>query len=121
MEVNALKSVDTSVGTFGAIQPNAAVKKTENQPTEQKQDVNGKEVINLNKDQLNELTAAMNKFMESLSADLQFAVHEKTQQLMVRLVDVKNQRVIKEFPSHEFLDTMARIRENIGAFLEKRA
>lgn len=120
MDVNTFKPVDTNVGV-GAASQTAASRKTEAQPAEKQQETDGKEAVNPTQEQLNELTEAMNKFMDSLNADLQFAVHEKTQQLMVRLVDVKSQKVIKEFPSREFLDTIAKIRENIGAFLDKRA
>ncbi|MBP2655034.1 MAG: flagellar protein FlaG [Firmicutes bacterium] len=75
----------------------------------------------LTKAQLSQMTEDMNKFMQSLNADLQFAVHEKTKHLMVRLIDPHSQTVLKEFPSHEFLDTIAKISESIGAFLDKKA
>lgn len=70
---------------------------------------------------LKNITQAMNQFMENMNADLHFSVHEKTKQLMVRLVDEKTNKVLKEFPSHEFLDMMAGIQEYVGIILDKKA
>jgi flagellar protein FlaG len=72
------------------------------------------------KEDLERITDETNKFMQMINTDLQFSVHEKTKQLMVQVVDTKEQRVIKEFPSHEFLDTMAKIREYVGFLLDKK-
>jgi flagellar protein FlaG len=72
------------------------------------------------KENLEEALPQMNTFMQSLNADIQFAIHEGTQQLMVRVVDVTDGRVLKEFPSHEFLDMMSRIRDYVGILLDKR-
>ncbi len=40
---------------------------------------------------------------------------------MVRLVDDKTQKVLKEFPPHEFLDMIAKIREHVGILLDTKA
>ncbi|MBP2651820.1 MAG: hypothetical protein H6Q74_2645 [Firmicutes bacterium] len=70
--------------------------------------------------ELDKMTQDMNKFMQDLNADLHFKLHEKTQRLMVQLVDSRSQSVLKEFPPHEFLDTIAKISEAVGAFLDKK-
>jgi flagellar protein FlaG len=59
--------------------------------------------------------------MEALNADLQFVLHEKTNRMMVKIVDIKTQKVLKEFPPHELLDTLAAISEYVGALLDKKA
>lgn len=69
---------------------------------------------------LKEMTESLNKFMQALNADLQFEIHEETQQLMVKLVNVKENKVLKEFPPRDFLDMVAKIREYVGALLDKR-
>ena len=79
----------------------------------QKQQISGND--------LKTMTEEMNKFMQLMNADLQFTMHEKTQQLMVQVVDTKDQKVLREFPSHEFLDTIAKIREYVGLLLDKKA
>ncbi len=64
---------------------------------------------------------ALTKLMQLMNADLQFEVHEETKSLMVKLVDVKTQKVLKEFPPHEFLDMIAKIRHYVGVLLDKQA
>ncbi|QDR81942.1 flagellar protein FlaG [Sporomusa termitida] len=70
---------------------------------------------------LEEMSAEMTKFMQLANSDLQFELHEGTQQLIVQVVDIKTNTVLKEFPPHEFLDTIAKIREFVGFLLDKKA
>lgn len=74
----------------------------------------------LTREDINQLTVHLNKFMKTINADLQFEVHEGTKQMMVRFVDQKDHRVIKEFPPHELLDTLAAIRDYVGLLLDKK-
>lgn len=74
----------------------------------------------LNSDEAQQLTVEMNKFMQLLNADIKFVLHEKTKTLIVQVVDSKENKVLKEFPPHEMLDIKAKIREHIGALLDKR-
>ena len=85
---------------------NSSDNKTEKQP--------------VNKEDVQQMTAAMNHFLQVSNANMQVTLHEKTNELMVRFVDTKNGQVLKEFPSHEFLDTMANIREYVGILLDKK-
>ena len=73
------------------------------------------------RDDVKNITQELNKFFQYINADLQFAMHEKTQQLMVQVVDTKENKVLREFPSHELLDTIANIREYVGILLDKKA
>lgn len=68
-----------------------------------------------------ELTQALNKFFQSMNADLHFEIHEDTQRMIVQLVNTAEQKVLKEFPPRDFLDMVAKIREYVGALLDKRA
>ena len=54
------------------------------------------------------------------NADLQFSYHEKTARMIVKLVDTKNNEVLREFPPKEFLDMVARIQEYLGALVDKK-
>ncbi|MDD2421496.1 MAG: flagellar protein FlaG [Heliobacteriaceae bacterium] len=68
--------------------------------------------------ELQTMVSEMNQFMVAINTDLQFAWHEKAGQLMVQIIDQSSAKVLKEFPSHEFLDTIARIRDFVGALLD---
>ena len=70
---------------------------------------------------LEELSAEMTKFMQLANSDIQFQLHDGTQRLIVQVVDTKTDTVLKEFPPHEFLDTIAKIREFVGFILDKKA
>lgn len=67
------------------------------------------------------VSKAMNHFMQMMNADLQFSVHEKTHRVMVKLVDDSTKEVLKEIPSEEFLDMVAKIQEYIGMLVDKKA
>lgn len=75
----------------------------------------------LNNEDLTKITNEMSKFMQLINSDIQFQLHEETKQLFVQVVDVRNKKVLKEFPSHEWLDTIANIREYVGLLLDKKA
>lgn len=79
-----------------------------------------KQDVKVNADDMRTMTEALNKFMQSMNADLQFTMHDETQQLMVQLIDTAEQKVLKEFPPRDFLDMVAKIREYVGALLDKR-
>lgn len=74
----------------------------------------------LTREDVDQLKDSLNKFMEKFDTDLQFELHEGTHRMIVRFVDQKNQRVIKEFPAHELLDTLAAIQEVVGILLDKK-
>ncbi len=126
MDVNALKKVtanpDYGISGVAAEKPRFTPAETAKakQADSVKQEKTGDEGMSLTHEEVRELTEALNKFMTSMNADLQFALHEKTKSLMVQLIDPKNQQVIKEFPQHEFLDMVARISEYVGALLDKK-
>lgn len=75
----------------------------------------------LNKEEITQLTSDMTKFMQLINSDIQFQLHEKTKQLIVQVVDTRDGTVLKEFPPHELLDTMAKIKEYVGVLLDKKA
>ena len=73
----------------------------------------------LTREQMETVTSDLTQFMKSMNTDINFSVHEKTGRLIVQVKDSKG-TVVKEFPSHELLDTMAAISESIGALLDKK-
>ena len=64
---------------------------------------------------------ALNDAIEYINRALRFSVHEDTQRMMVKVVNLENNEVIKEIPPEEVLDTVARIREMIGLLIDKWA
>ncbi len=64
---------------------------------------------------------SLNKFMDLMTADIRFTMHQKSNRLMVQLVSEKDQTVLREYPSKEFLDMIANIREFVGILTDKKA
>lgn len=81
----------------------------------------GSDPEKLDKEQLTPLVNTLNQFMQELTAGIRFQMHDKTKRLIVQVVDSKDGTVLKEFPPHEMLDTIAKISEYVGALLDKRA
>jgi len=75
----------------------------------------------LSRDEAEQVTDKMNKLLELINTDLQFSLHEKTKRLIVQMVDKRDGTVLKEFPPHELLDTIANIQEYVGMLLDKKA
>lgn len=63
----------------------------------------------------------INNAIEHVNRALRFSIHEETERLMVKVVDLTTDEVIKEIPPEEVLDTVARIREMIGLLIDERA
>lgn len=108
--------------------------KGENSPVSQKNDSDNtkvkvqsenedkkKDSKELSKDDVNKINGALNNFMDAINSDLHFVIHERSKELMLRVVDRRNSKVVKEIPTHEMLDVIATIRESVGALLDKRA
>lgn len=75
----------------------------------------------LTKDDLSPIAKELNKILEYATADLQFELHDGTGQLIVKLVDVRENKVLREYPPKEMLDRIAKMREYIGMLLDKKA
>ncbi|MHB8073706.1 MAG: flagellar protein FlaG [Desulfosporosinus fructosivorans] len=67
-----------------------------------------------------QLTKAINEFVKAMDTNIHFKIHEGTDQLMVQVVDQESNKVLKEFPPSEFLDTIAAIRDYVGILLDKK-
>ena len=80
------------------------------------QDKDGKE-----KELVENTLESLNKFMDLMTADIRFSMHQKSNRLMVQLVSAKDQSVLREYPSKEFLDMIANIREFVGILTDKKA
>lgn len=55
------------------------------------------------------------------STSLKFEVHKATDTIMVKVIDDKTQKVIREIPSEKFLDMVASIWKLVGILLDKKA
>lgn len=119
MEINSAKpymAVDYATQTQVRVANGEAAKENiqmlEQTNAKANEDANTQDVLNATED--------MTRLAQLLNTDIQFELHEETGRLMVQVVDIKEHKVIKEFPPHEFLDTVAKIREYVGILLDKK-
>lgn len=50
----------------------------------------------------------------------EFSIHEKTKQIMVKVIDVTTDEVIREIPPEKILDMVAYIWESVGLIVDKK-
>ena len=106
------KSVSTAPKLSSVAKPNG---------TEAEEEQKSPMQVSLTKEELETVAADLSDFMQSLNTDIEFSIHEKSDRMMVKVVDTKTHDVLKEFPPEELLDTIGAIREYVGALLDKKA
>ncbi len=65
-------------------------------------------------DRLNNLITMFNK-------RLKLSVHEKTNQLVIKIIDQKTNKVVREIPPKEFLHFVESFHKLLGVFIDKKS
>lgn len=130
MDISLVKNFIDFGSSANLAQKNPSTQSVVSVPLEKTGDVSDKSVTAptdekvhkkpVNLQDLTQMTEAMNKFIQAMDANIRFTIHEKSNRLMVQVIDQVNGNVIKEFPSSEFLDTIAAIRDYVGILLDKK-
>ncbi|HOT27380.1 MAG TPA: flagellar protein FlaG [Candidatus Ozemobacteraceae bacterium] len=63
----------------------------------------------------------LNKTSMIFDRSLKFRIHDATKEMMVSVIDVANDKVIREIPSQEALDLVAKMQEYLGIIFDKKA
>lgn len=90
---------------------------TDEQSTEQDSD-NSNSTLASN----DQLKAAIAKFNKSLTTNTEavFGIHEKTQRVMIKIIDKDSKKVIKELPPEKTLDMLAKMWEMAGILVDEK-
>ena len=76
-----------------------------------------KEVADLNADELKDVLDEVNNLLYSMNRALRFEVHEKTEDLVVRVVNTKTDEVIRQYPREEVIERREKLLQGeLGAF-----
>ena len=69
-----------------------------------------------------QLKAAIAKFNKSLTTNTEavFGIHEKTQRVMIKIIDKDSKKVIKELPPEKTLDMLAKMWEMAGILVDEK-
>lgn len=62
----------------------------------------------------------INRTSEAMNTSLRFKLHEKTDRVMVEVIDVKENEVLKEIPPEKVLNMVAQIQDMIGLMLDAK-
>jgi len=80
----------------------------------------------LSADDIREAVQEANEMMQFVRRDLAFEINDDAERLVVKVKDSQSGEVIRQIPSEEMLEIIARLRdmidngENVGAFIEER-
>ncbi len=61
-----------------------------------------------------------NKAIMGTNTQFEFSIHEKTKQIMVKVVDSESHEVIREIPPEKILDMVAKMWEMAGIIVDER-
>ena len=57
---------------------------------------------------------AMNKELEPSGKKLAYSIHERTNQMIIKVIDIETDEVIKEIPDEKLMDMMADFVKHLG-------
>ena len=122
--------VDNLVSVNAAVLPSAPKPKTDapKQPVPEvktSSEKNGGEAQTVylgmpGQDTLIRATESVNKHIEMTTRYLDMFVHQKTQRIVVKVVDKETGDIVREIPPEETLDFLANILEQAGIFVDTK-
>lgn len=71
-------------------------------------------------DEVIEAIEAANNKIEIHNNRLEFSIHEKTKEIMVKVIDKETEEVVKEIPPEKILDIVAGLMELAGLLVDEK-
>lgn len=127
MEINGvgrpnLEILTPSTSDSGNVSETPAMEKVEGfQPSDKSMVSTQKENQEKNEEKLKEAVDKINKTAVIFDRSLRFQVHEATHRTMVSVVDIVQDKVIRQIPQEEVLDLVAKMQDYIGLIFDKKA
>lgn len=116
----AAQSVGSQTGS-GNLKPSGGVSPHATSSASQKSGGVPEQSLNNAELQVEHATELANRFMDSLSLNLQFSVDKDVNKVVVKVVDSVTHEVIKQFPSEEMLAISKALDKLQGLLLKTRA
>lgn len=100
----------------GNIQP------TDNQEVQQPSQglPESQKITDISSEIINKAIERANKSLAAESTKLTFAIHDRTKEIMVKVVDTNTGEVIREIPPEKLMDRLAKVLENIGWLIDEK-
>ncbi|MEF9951642.1 MAG: flagellar protein FlaG [Clostridium sp.] len=78
------------------------------------------EVVKTDKKDLENKINKANKMIDSDKTHLKFKIHEKTHDVMIKIIQSDTGEVIRELPPEKLIDMIAKICEMAGLFIDEK-
>lgn len=75
----------------------------------------------LSKEQMEVLAEKLQEFVGSLNKGLQFSVHEESGRDVIKVIDRETDEVVRQYPSEEVLELVAKLSDAAGNFVNSHA
>lgn len=75
----------------------------------------------VSKEQLEVLAEKLQEFVSSLNKGLQFSVHEESGRDVIKVIDRESEEVVRQYPSEEVLELVAKLSDAAGNFINSQA
>lgn len=112
-------NVDATTASVTKVQAEDEQAGSEGNCSEQQQEEMDAQVPGM-PDSLKKMIADMNKKIRNTNAEAVFGVHEKTNRIMIKILDKDTKEVLKEFPPEKTLDMIASIWEMAGILVDEK-
>lgn len=76
--------------------------------------------ISLNETTVEKAISNANNFLKGSFREINYGIHEKTRQLIIKVVDTETKEVVREIPPEKALDVLANIWEMAGILVDKK-
>lgn len=73
----------------------------------------------LDRGKLEEAVDKANKTMETYNTELRFSIHEASGEIMVKVINTKDNSVMREIPPERVLDFVAHVKKMLGIIIDK--
>ncbi len=112
-------NVDATTASVTKIQPEEEKAGSEGNGSQQQQEKTDPQIPGT-PERLKKMIAEMNRKISNSNAEAVFGVHEKTNRIMIKILDKDTKEIIKEFPPEKTLDMIASIWEMAGILVDER-
>ncbi len=112
-------NVDATTASVTKVQAEDEQAGSEGNGSEQQQEEMDAQVPGM-PDSLKKMIADMNKKIRNTNAEAVFGVHEKTNRIMIKILDKDTKEILKEFPPEKTLDMIASIWEMAGILVDEK-
>lgn len=75
----------------------------------------------VSREQLEVLAEKLQDFVSSLNKGLQFSVHEESGRDVIKVIDRESDEVVRQYPSEEVLELVAKLSDAAGNFINSQA